>query len=199
VRVHVARQDLPAARDVCGRLEAIAESGDDRARAFAECAAGHVAVAAGDAQAAPHLQRALESFARLDMSLEAARAQLELARALGADAPDAAVSEARLAFAGFERLGAAREADAAAGLLRELGVSGRPRAGGRGQLTAREIEVLSLLAAGLSNADIAQRLFISRRTAEHHVANILSKLDLRSRAEAAAYAVREGLTEPVGE
>ena len=58
-------------------------------------------------------------------------------------------------------------------------------------LTKRETEVLALLAEGCSNADIADRLVISRRTAEHHVAHILSKLDLRSRAEAAAFAVRE--------
>jgi DNA-binding NarL/FixJ family response regulator len=50
---------------------------------------------------------------------------------------------------------------------------------------------LSLLAEGCSNAEIAQRLYISRRTAEHHVAHILAKLGLRNRAEAAAYTLRE--------
>jgi DNA-binding NarL/FixJ family response regulator len=105
--------------------------------------------------------------------------------------------EARHALETFVRLGAARDADAAAALLRELGAPGRSFPKGDGALTRRETEVLSLLAEGCSNAEIADRLYISRRTAEHHVARILSKLGLRNRAEAAAYALRWQAQRPV--
>ena len=149
--------------------------------------------AGGDAGATALLKRALERFARLEMPFEAGHAQLQLAHTPWPRRAGRCSRPRRdLALAAFERLGAAHDADAAACLLRELGFTGRPRAAGRGQLTARESEVLTLIAAGLSNADIAQRLYISRRTAEHHAASILAKLDLHSRAEAAAYAVREG-------
>jgi DNA-binding CsgD family transcriptional regulator len=83
--------------------------------------------------------------------------------------------------------------------LRELGVTGLPR--GRspatranlGGLTGRQLDVLTLLTEGLSNADIAARLVISRKTADHHVSAILGKLGARSRGEAVAAARRLGL------
>ena len=60
-------------------------------------------------------------------------------------------------------------------------------------LTPRELDVLTLVAQGLSNPDIAQRLFLSEHTVHRHLANILRKLGLSSRAAAAAWGVRTGL------
>jgi len=63
-------------------------------------------------------------------------------------------------------------------------------------LTAREVEVLRLVAAGGSNRAIAAELFLSERTVARHVSNILAKLDVPSRSAATAYAFRQGLVEP---
>jgi DNA-binding CsgD family transcriptional regulator len=198
VDVQLARQDIGAAeRTVAGLADRAAAWGNDRAHAYAAFAEGRVLAARGDGRASSRLQAALERFSALDLPLEAGRARLALARAIATSAPDAAEAEARLALAVFERLGAAPDADAAAGLLRERGAAGRVWPRKYGALTKRETEVLTLLAAGCSNAEIAERLVISRRTAEHHVASILSKLGLRSRGEAAAYAVRETPGRPV--
>ena len=186
--------DVAAAREAANRLGMIAsESGLERLEACAALADGRVRTAQGEERAATRLTHAVELFASLDLPLESARAQLELARTLAGSAPAAAVREGRLAVTAFDRLGALHDADAAAGLLRSLGDSGG-RAWPRGAtgLTRRESEVLDLLGEGCSNAQIAERLVISTRTAEHHVANVLSKLGLRSRSEAAAYAVRHG-------
>ena len=121
------------------------------------------------------LERAAESFARLELPLEEGETRVELARALAERRPELAIESARAGLAIFERLGAARHADEAAGLLRELGAPGRPAPRTAGELTRRESEVLELLAAGLSNPEIAERLVISPKTAEHHVGRVLAQ------------------------
>jgi DNA-binding NarL/FixJ family response regulator len=95
--------------------------------------------------------------------------------------PEVAVAEAKAALEAFERLEAARHADAAGALLRSLGAPIRTGPKGVGALTRREAEVLALVGAGLSNPEIGDRLYITRKTVEHHVGNILSKLGLRNR------------------
>lgn len=149
------------------------------------------AMAADPAAARQHLDAALVAFARLEMRYETARTRALLAEVLCAAEPKVAVAEARAALAAFEDLGASTDADAAASLLRSLGVK-VSRAGSRGEvgLTKRETQILALLGEGLSNPEIAARLHLSRRTVEHHVAHVLSKLGLRGRAEAAAESVR---------
>jgi DNA-binding NarL/FixJ family response regulator len=72
--------------------------------------------------------------------------------------------------------------------LRSLGDRGRVGSNGVGELTQREWQVIRLVAQGLTNAEIGQRLFISPKTAGNHVSSILTRLGLRSRAEAARYA-----------
>lgn len=148
--------------------------------------------ASSDAEAAVrHYTRALSKFRQRSMPLEAGRARLQLARALVGGERGAALDEAQRALASFEALGAARDADEAVFFLRAHGVRAmRAAPRGSGILTGREREVLALLGEGLSNPDIAARLFISRKTVEHHVASVLAKLHLRGRGEAAAYAIR---------
>jgi DNA-binding CsgD family transcriptional regulator/Tfp pilus assembly protein PilF len=158
-----------------------------------ERALGRALLATGEPEEArPHLERALSAFASLEMPFECERTRLLLARVLAGHDAEAAIADARPALARFEHLGAARDADAAAAFLRSLGVKAARRGPrGIGLLTKRERDVLALLGEGLSNPEIADRLVVSRKTVEHHVASVLSKLGLRGRAEAAAYAVRE--------
>ena len=88
-------------------------------------------------------------------------------------------------------LGAARDAARATALLTHLAES--PRAAGKAELTARQIEILRLVAQGLSNPEIAVRLRLSDHTVKRHVANLLTRLGLPSRAAAVAYAAQHGL------
>ena len=156
--------------------------------ALAHFSVGRLEASRGDEQRARScLEQALQDVLELQMPLEEARARLELARL---EPRERAVLHARAAVSVFEGLGAMREADGAAAFLRGLGVSGRSAPRLEGELTSREREVLGLLAEGLSNQAIADRLVISPKTAEHHVGRILGKLGLRSRSEAAAYVVK---------
>jgi DNA-binding CsgD family transcriptional regulator/tetratricopeptide (TPR) repeat protein len=105
----------------------------------------------------------------------------------------------RVALEIFERLGAGPAAEALRQKLRAAGVRGLPR-GPRPStkenplgLTARQMEVLALMAEGLSNAEIANRLFISPKTVDHHISAILAKFDAHSRAEAVAFAQQRGV------
>jgi DNA-binding NarL/FixJ family response regulator len=158
--------------------------------AVAALARGRVCLAAGTGDPQACLREALAGFARAQMPIEVAHSRLELANALLTERPEVAMAEARAALEVFDRLQAARHADAAGAVLRTLGVRGTAARRGGGLLTKREAEVLDLLGHGLSNPEISDRLYISRKTVEHHVGNVLSKLGLRSRAEAAAYATR---------
>jgi DNA-binding NarL/FixJ family response regulator len=191
VEAELAAGRLDEAAVAEAELGAVAEgSGRDRAEAVARLARGRVAAASEDPHAADILRAAVNAFAALGLRLEVARARLELARALAPVAPDSAVDVARRARNELESLGATRESDAAAALMRSLGAKGRTGPRAVGLLSRRETEVLRLLGEGLSNREIAERLFISPKTVEHHVSRIYAKLDLASRAEAAAYAVR---------
>jgi DNA-binding NarL/FixJ family response regulator len=158
---------------------------------------------------------AIDGFDLARAPYEATAARLRLGEvfvALRREEPARKTFEA--ALAGANRLGAQRLAQRAAETLRSGGpgpaktprqvgsdaVSGiRGLSGVEGTwspgnvLTAREIEVLALVAQGISNQEIGERLFISSFTVKRHIANILTKLNLPTRAAAAAYAIREGL------
>jgi len=203
------RLDAAAAIELLGEAQiALADSGAaiERGRALVALGAvngcqlivahgerllGHALASADVPAARAHLEAALAAFTQAGIPYRAAQTRLLLAQVLGRNDREVAGAEARAALSVFEDLGAGRDADAAAALLRDLGIkAARTGPKNLGRLTKREQEVLALLGEGLSNPEIARRLFLSRKTVEHHVARILSKLGLRGRAEAAALAAR---------
>jgi DNA-binding NarL/FixJ family response regulator len=171
------------ARDAARELEAVADAFDsDILRASAAHAAGAVALREGDARMAlGTLRRAFELSSRLEAPYDAARVRVlvaDAARSLG-DA-EAAALELEAARSAFTELGA--EAD-----LARLQTSRRDVTRASGPLTARELEVLRLIAAGRTNKAIAGALGLSERTIDRHVSNILVKLHVSSRAAATAH------------
>lgn len=190
VQVELARGNPAAAGAAAARLAALADGFTGPAvRAESAVAAGRLLAARGDdprpafAEGLRHLE---------ERPFAAGLVRLELAAALALTDAPAAIAEARAALACFTRLGATEARDRAAALLRELGDTARARPRAVGELTDREADVLELLQHGLSNAEIGSRLYISGKTAEHHVSRILAKLGVRTRAEAAALAARSG-------
>jgi len=195
VRAHAKRGDLDAAAVALAELERIASAATTSSfAASVSTAQAELLRRRGDlAGAAVCLERASDLFQQNGAPFETARARIDLADvhvALGR--PESAEREARLAMESLDALGAEHEANRGRRLLRSL-TGGKGKASHAPALTQRQIEILRLVARGLSNAEVASRLELSEHTVKRHVANLLMRLDLPSRAAAAAYATREGL------
>lgn len=193
VDAHLAAGDTAAAALAAEHLADIGATADDgRLTALVAGVKGRVAMARGDVAVAVELiEAAVRTWSRLEVPYQVARHRFDLARVLADANPEVAIEHAGHALESFEALGAAVDADRVAAFLRARGLTPRTGPKGVGTLTAREREVLGLLAHGLSNPEIAERLHVSRKTASHHVSSILTKLRLRNRTEAAAYAVAQ--------
>lgn len=193
VDAHLAAGDTADAALAAEHLADIGATADDgRLTALVAGVKGRVAMARGDVAVAVELiEAAVRAWSRLEVPYQVARHRFDLARVLADGNPEVAIEHAGHALESFEALGAAVDADRVAAFLRARGLTPRTGPKGVGTLTAREREVLGLLAHGLSNPEIAERLHVSRKTASHHVSSILTKLRLRNRTEAAAYAVAQ--------
>jgi len=189
---------ISAAEAAALQLQHMAESAEVAAAAAqAAVALGKTAMAKEESELA--VQRFAAGLVTLGDSypLLRARLHLELARAYASNAQAETILNAEAALSIYQRLGAP-EAGQAAELLKAQGRTvtvASPPPTAMDVLSRREREVLPLLAQGLSNPAIAQRLVISPKTVEHHVSNILSKLALRNRAEAAAFAASFRITQ----
>jgi DNA-binding NarL/FixJ family response regulator len=188
VETMIAAGDLDAARDGAAQLASIAERLDaPYVRALAAFAAGSVLLADGNHRAAlESLRAAWAHWRELDAPYEVARTRVLISRACRAigDA-DAAAMELDAARGAFTALGAAPDL----AYVNTLMGAHRPSGG----LSAREVEVMRLLAAGKSNRAIASELFISEKTVARHISNIFTKIGVSTRAAATAYAYEHGL------
>jgi DNA-binding CsgD family transcriptional regulator/predicted negative regulator of RcsB-dependent stress response len=203
VELELRREDLSAAGKAARRLLSLEEAcSSNEIRALARLAAARIANHQGDHHTAiDELETALTLLVHRDRPLLMAEIRLELARALQAtgDRP-AGIVEAEAALATFNRLGAVPDIAAGQEVLAGLsgdtqgaGVDARagPRLRTAEGLTRRETEVARLVAVGLTNREIADRLFLSVRTVETHVDRVLGKLDFHTRTQLAGW-VQQG-------
>ena len=162
------------------RLRLRRPAGDGRVRARLRRARGR-----RRSGALPYLRKASALWRGLEAPYEVARVRLQIGRALAALGDDvSSLSELAAARRAFVELGAARDA----AQLDQTQSTALP-----GGLTAREAEVLRLVASGQSNAKIAAELVLSEKTVARHLSNIFTKLDVGSRTAAAAYAFEHRL------
>jgi DNA-binding CsgD family transcriptional regulator/tetratricopeptide (TPR) repeat protein len=188
--IMVAAGDYREARDACDELGAIAASFQSTMlEAIAARARGAVDLAEGESVAAlVSLRRAFQLWRELEAPYEAARARVlvaEACRAVGDE--EAAALELDAAEETFRELGAAPD-------LTRVGTLAKPAAGRDAHgLTGRELEVLRLVAAGMSNREIASELVVSEHTVARHLQNIFTKLRISSRTAAAAFAFEHDL------
>jgi DNA-binding NarL/FixJ family response regulator len=190
VEIALAHNDTALARGAADELAAIAADRDALLlRAIAAKAQGAVLLAEGDPRAGfASLQQAWAEWQELPAPYEAARTRVALGlvcRELGDE--ETAAMELEAARSTFAQLGAAPDLDRVERLL------GRPTAAAEGRLTARELEVLALVAGGRTNRQVATVLVISPHTVRRHLQNIFRKLGVSSRAAATAYALRHEL------
>jgi DNA-binding CsgD family transcriptional regulator len=191
VEIFVSAGRVEQARCACEELAAVAaDVGAEFLGALVAQARGTVLLASGEAaEALTWLRRAFRVFQRFDAPYLAARVRVQSATACSAlGDEDAAGLELEAARPVFERLEAARDLAHVDALRAPRTSAARPRG-----LTPRELEVLRLVAAGQTNRSIAQRLFLSEKTVDRHVSNILNKVDARSRAAATAFAYEQKL------
>jgi DNA-binding CsgD family transcriptional regulator len=187
VEVLLASGQVEQARAVAEELSSLAaSSGATALVASAAHALGAVELAAGDAAGAlPYLRRAHQLWTKASAPYDDAVARLSVGRCLLALADPSAEHELTAARTVFRQVGATPMAELASSLLAPASLP----AG----LTAREVEVLRLVASGRSNPQIAAGLVLSEKTVARHLSNIFGKLDVGSRTAAAAYAFEHGL------
>jgi DNA-binding NarL/FixJ family response regulator len=190
VEIVLAANDVPAARTAADELSRIvADLGMPFLHAVSAHATGAVLLAEGDTRGAlASLRRAWAAWQDLQAPYESARARVLIAFAhqtLGDS--DTAEMELDVACRVFQQLGAEPEV----ARVKALSRMAAPRAAGG--LTAREVQVLRLVAAGKSNRAIGAELFLAEKTVDRHVSNIFTKLGVSSRAAATAYAYQHQL------
>ena len=190
VDIVLAATDVPSARAAADELaEIAAELETPLLRAVAAHATGAVLIAEGHPRAAlAALRNAWAAWQELGAPYETGRARALVGlvyRAL--DDEDTAAMELDAARQLFAQLGAVPD------LTRLDGYTGKRPVAEPSGLSPREVEVLRLVAAGKTNHAIATELFLSDKTVERHVSNILTKLDVSSRTAAAAYAFERGI------